>query len=70
MDECEVCMTPTNVLTTVRFDDTIDVKYCQECLKAVFAAMIERWNAAIAANNAAVAEFMRSIGLDPAVFDG
>lgn len=65
--ECEVCLEP-DAVTTVTFETPenppVPVRFCPECLRLVFGAMVDRYNSAVEAHNEAVRGIMRVLGLE------
>lgn len=66
--ECEVCLEPDSAVSTVTFETpenpSTPVAFCPECLRLVFGAMVDRYNAAIDEHNEAVRGIMRVLGVE------
>lgn len=71
IEDCEVCLGRDGVGEyTIEFTARITgestiVHMCQECLRAIFKAMLTRYNESVAAGNAEVEAVIKWFGFEP-----
>jgi hypothetical protein len=68
VNECEICLEPDSamVIITIQLPEVPPnpIDLCDECLRLVFGAMMDRYKAAIEEHNVEVRGLMRVLGFE------